>query len=131
MALVPRDGGAPVWSSDLAFWMWHSVDAYEDGPEPQRLVGFDASSGTGSPSTPLPTESARPPLAWSAPEPGPDASSEDHGHSMTFATDRTDNTSWFLDFLAGDPASGPGARVSIPVRVPLGLHGAWLPTEEP
>jgi carotenoid cleavage dioxygenase-like enzyme len=26
--------------------------------------------------------------------------------------------------------NGPVARVRIPTRVPLGLHGSWLPTQE-
>lgn len=62
------------------------------------------------------------------PRPGEDDSSQ--GWWVTFATDRTDRSSWFVVFAAADPASGPIARVRIPVRVPLGLHGAWLPTEE-
>ncbi len=61
-----------------------------------------------------------------APEPGLD--SDAHGYWMTFATDRTDGSSWFLVIPAEDPASGPVARARIPVRVPLGLHGCWLPT---
>lgn len=63
-----------------------------------------------------------------APTPG---GADGEGHWLTFATDRTDGTSWFLVIPADAPASGPLARVRIPVRVPLGLHGTWLPTEEP
>ncbi|WP_436841994.1 carotenoid oxygenase family protein [Streptomyces virginiae] len=62
-----------------------------------------------------------------APEPGRD--SEEHGHRLTFATDRTDGASWFLVIPAEDPAAGPVARARIPLRVPLGLHGCWLPAE--
>lgn len=61
-----------------------------------------------------------------APVPG----TADEGYWLTFATDRTDLTSRPLVFPGRDPADGPLARVRIPVRVPLGLHGAWLPTEE-
>lgn len=53
-----------------------------------------------------------------------------HGWWVTFAIDRGDETSWFLVIPAADPGRGPVARVRMPVRVPLGLHGAWLPTEE-
>jgi carotenoid cleavage dioxygenase len=49
---------------------------------------------------------------------------------VTFAIDLVDQSSWFLVFAAGAPEDGPVARVSIPVRVPLGLHGNWLPAEE-
>lgn len=52
------------------------------------------------------------------------------GYWLTFATDPTDGTSWLLALPGTDPTRGPVARVRIPVRVPLGLHGAWLPTEE-
>ncbi|WP_229889209.1 carotenoid oxygenase family protein [Streptomyces mirabilis] len=44
--------------------------------------------------------------------------------------DRTDGTSQLLVFAAQEPEAGPVARVRIPVRVPLGLHGCRLPTEE-
>ncbi|MEU9298669.1 carotenoid oxygenase family protein [Streptomyces sp. NPDC048266] len=213
VALVPRDGGSPIWSLDDAFWMWHSVNAYDDGPGPQapvvldyvewnRLtVGQTAPGGDGPATanlvraridpavgrmtrtvlddaraefpriddrhigrrhrrTALAAGTGRPDLLsgeydalrwfdvetgtgqlWDAgdlavgepvfaPEPGSGESAEDRGYWMTFATDRTDGTSWFLVFPAEDPASGPVARVALPVRVPLGLHGAWLPTEE-
>ena len=62
------------------------------------------------------------------PRPGDDDAT--HGWWVTFATDRTDRSSWFVVFPGADPGSGPVARVRIPVRVPLGLHGAWLPTQE-
>ncbi|MFF7716293.1 carotenoid oxygenase family protein [Streptomyces sp. NPDC007988] len=62
--------------------------------------------------------------------PSPGRTGDDRGHWLVFATDRTDGTSRLLVLPAEDPASGPVARVRIPVRVPLGLHGAWLPTEE-
>ncbi|MCW4356056.1 carotenoid oxygenase family protein [Hoyosella sp. YIM 151337] len=42
-------------------------------------------------------------------------------------TDRNDMTSWFVILPVDDPASGPLCRVRMPIRVPAGLHGAWLP----
>ncbi|SFF61937.1 carotenoid oxygenase family protein [Streptomyces mirabilis] len=65
---------------------------------------------------------------WFAPVPGDP--SEDHGYWTTYATDTTDGTSLLLVFAAQEPEAGPVARVLVPVRVPLGLHGCWLPTEE-
>lgn len=62
--------------------------------------------------------------------PVPGTTGADEGYWLTFATDRTDLTSWLLVLPGDNPADGPVARVRIPVRVPLGLHGAWLPTEE-
>ncbi len=62
------------------------------------------------------------------PRPGdPDPS---HGWWVTFATDRTDLTSRLLVLPGADPSAGPIATISLPQRVPLGLHGAWLPVEE-
>nr|WP_255692891.1 carotenoid oxygenase family protein [Actinomycetospora soli] len=62
--------------------------------------------------------------------PRPGDPDETRGWWVTFATDRTDGASSFLVIPAADPASGPVARVHVPTRVPLGLHGAWLPTQE-
>ncbi|MFD4469916.1 carotenoid oxygenase family protein [Rhodococcus sp. NPDC058505] len=42
-------------------------------------------------------------------------------------TDRETMASWFVILPADDPASGPVARVRMPIRVPAGLHGVWLP----
>ncbi|MBB3039408.1 carotenoid oxygenase family protein [Hoyosella altamirensis] len=42
-------------------------------------------------------------------------------------TDRDDMTSWFVILPVEDPSSGPLCRVRMPLRVPSGLHGAWLP----
>jgi carotenoid cleavage dioxygenase-like enzyme len=59
--------------------------------------------------------------------PHPDSADPDDGWWLTFATQRATGESWLLVIPAADPASGPQARVRMPVRVPLGLHGAWLP----
>ena len=59
--------------------------------------------------------------------PHPDSADPDDGWWLTFATHRATGESWLLVLPAADPASGPQARVRMPVRVPLGLHGAWLP----
>jgi len=62
------------------------------------------------------------------PEPG--VADQHRGWWTTIATDRTDLTSRLLIIPAADPASGPLATVRLPQRVPAGLPGAWLPTEE-
>lgn len=46
---------------------------------------------------------------------------------LTFAIDRTTYASYLLILRADDVAAGPVARIDIGSRVPLGLHGAWLP----
>ncbi|AEA26478.1 9-cis-epoxycarotenoid dioxygenase [Pseudonocardia dioxanivorans CB1190] len=74
---------------------------------------------------------------WRAPElalgepvhlPRPGDPDPGHGWWATLAVDRREDVSWFLVLPADDPAAGPVARVRIPVRVPLGLHGVWLPS---
>lgn len=63
-----------------------------------------------------------------APRPGTQGDGE--GWWMTFATNPDNGASWFLVLPADDPGRGPVARVRIPARVPLGLHGSWLPAQE-
>lgn len=214
--LIPRDGGPVRWAADEAFWLWHTVNAFDadpsdgsdggdgsvvleyvqwdhlslgpgGGPNPgglaravidpaagtvrrtllddasvefprvdDRLIGrrhgqVAVAAETGTLDLPAAEydairwydgrsrdgafqewragnlsvgEPVFAPAAGSGPEDG------GRGYWLTFATDRTEATSWLLVLSAQDPASGPMARVRIPVRVPLGLHGAWLPTEE-
>jgi carotenoid cleavage dioxygenase-like enzyme len=62
--------------------------------------------------------------------PAPGDPDPTHGWWTTIATDRTDLTSKLLIIPAADPTSGPVATVTLPQRVPLGLHGSWQPTQE-
>lgn len=215
IALVPRDGGPVRWASDDAFWVWHTVNAYDDpdgpgvvldyvqwprlalGPEAEparrdgpaggrgltravvdpvtgrfhrtplddarvefprvddRRIGrrhrrIAVASDSGGTDGLMPGEfdairwydAEHPeaaPALWRgaglslgepafAPVPGREG--EDDGYWLTFATDRADGSSSLLVIPGEDPAAGPVARLRIPVRVPLGLHGSWLPTQE-
>jgi carotenoid cleavage dioxygenase len=53
---------------------------------------------------------------------------EGDGWLVTFAYDRTRDTSDFVVLDATDMASGPVGRVSLPRRVPYGFHGWWIDT---
>ncbi|MER7972169.1 carotenoid oxygenase family protein [Streptomyces sp. NPDC096080] len=216
IALVPRDGGPVRWAAGEAFWMWHTVNAYDDPAGPgvvldyvqwprlglggppapdgdrsapgaqrglaravvdpvsgriartllddakvefprvderrigrrHRRIAVAAVSGDADGLLPGEFDSVRwydadrpdaPPAVWRgenlslgepsfAAEPGRDG--EDEGYWLMFATDRADGGSSLLVIPAQDPASGPVARLRVPVRVPLGLHGVWLPTQE-
>ncbi|MCX4817995.1 carotenoid oxygenase family protein [Streptomyces sp. NBC_01239] len=214
IALIPRDGGPVRWADDEAFWLWHTVNAYDDpdhgrvvldyvqwpalslGPgssegrsrerghhgltravvdpaartvqrtrlddarvelpriddraltTPHQQLAVAADSGRVGGLLPGEYDALRwydvrangtTAQSWDAGDlsvgepvfaPAPGTRSSEHGHWLTFATDRTNDTSWLLVIPADDPAQGPVARIRIPVRVPLGLHGTWLPTEE-
>ena len=60
-----------------------------------------------------------------APDPRSDA--PDRGWWITFTTRFSTGTSAMVVIPAADPAAGPVAEIRMPVRVPLGLHGSWLP----
>ncbi|MET8036190.1 carotenoid oxygenase family protein [Streptomyces sp. NPDC005345] len=211
VALIPRDGGPVRWASDDAFWLWHTVNAYDAEPDggdvvveyvqwshlsmgqPDTSAGANAGGLVRAVIDPLAgtmrrtlLDDARMELprtddrligrrhhqlavasetgdldllpgeynalrwydgrdtdgtsvSWDAGDlsvgepvfaPSPGSPGGEGGYWMTYATDRTDESSWLLVIPADDPGSGPVARVRIPVRVPLGLHGNWLPTEE-
>ena len=52
---------------------------------------------------------------------------EDHGYLMTYVYDATRNRSDFVVLDASDLAARPLAVVPLPVRVPIGFHGNWIP----
>ena len=52
---------------------------------------------------------------------------EDDGWYLMLVSNRTDGTSSLDVVSAADPAGGPVAQVQLPVRVPLGFHGNWVP----
>jgi len=58
---------------------------------------------------------------------GNDGGREDDGYLASFVYDRNRDTSAFCLFDATRVAAGPVARVTLPVRVPVGFHGVWVP----
>ncbi len=52
---------------------------------------------------------------------------EDEGYLLTYAHNPLRNASDLVVLAAQDFTGEPVARVHLPVRVPLGLHGNWLP----
>ena len=61
--------------------------------------------------------------------PATDATEEDHGYVLSYVYEPSTNTSdlWIMD--AANISTGPIAKVKLPVRVPFGFHGVWVPEE--
>ncbi|BDU03163.1 MULTISPECIES: carotenoid oxygenase family protein [Nocardia] len=55
---------------------------------------------------------------------------ENDGYLLTFAHDRARGTSYLLILDATDLAAAPVAEIHLPVRVPNGFHGTWIPTSK-
>jgi len=53
---------------------------------------------------------------------------EDDGWLLSLVHDAATDTSELVVLAAGDPAGGLVARVPLPVRVPVGFHGNWVPS---
>lgn len=60
--------------------------------------------------------------------PASGATAEDDGYLLTYVYDATTHTSdlWVLE--AKDLTRPPVAKVKLPVRVPVGFHGVWVPS---
>ena len=57
------------------------------------------------------------------------AQSEDDGYLMTYVYDKSRNASDLVIFDAQDTDRGPVASIHLPVRVPYGFHGNWIPDQ--
>ncbi|MCR9104530.1 MAG: carotenoid oxygenase family protein [Gammaproteobacteria bacterium] len=55
------------------------------------------------------------------------ATGEDEGYLASFLYDKNAQTSAFALFDATRVFAGPIAKVELPVRVPVGFHGVWIP----
>jgi len=53
--------------------------------------------------------------------------SDRHDYWGAIGTDPSDMRSRFYLLDADNPENGPLATIDLPIRVPAGLHGAWLP----
>jgi carotenoid cleavage dioxygenase len=60
----------------------------------------------------------------------PAGKGEGEGWLLTFAYDRTTDTSALAILDAQDVAAGPVARIHLPVKVPFGFHGLWIPEDD-
>jgi carotenoid cleavage dioxygenase-like enzyme len=61
--------------------------------------------------------------------PTADATDEDHGYVLSYVYEPSTNTSDLWVMEAGNISAGPVAKVKLPVRVPFGFHGLWVPEE--
>ena len=52
---------------------------------------------------------------------------EDEGYLVTYIYDKNTDKSDFCVFDATSIEAGPIARVKLPIRVPVGFHGVWVP----
>lgn len=52
---------------------------------------------------------------------------EDDGYLASFVYNKNTDTSAFCLFDAANVSGGPIAKVELPVRVPVGFHGVWVP----
>ncbi len=59
--------------------------------------------------------------------PRPTATGENNGYLLTFAHNRARGTGYLLILAADDLAAAPIAEIHLPVRVPTGFHGTWIP----
>ena len=59
--------------------------------------------------------------------PKPNAEAEDDGWIVGFVFNKGENRSEMLILSAEDPQGSPVARIKVPVRIPFGFHGTWLP----
>jgi carotenoid cleavage dioxygenase len=90
------------------------------------IIKFDMQAGTGEhlklPKGVAPAE----PLFIAAGK----ATAEDDGYVVSFIYEPSTHTSdlWIMD--ASALTSGPLAKIKLPVRVPVGFHGVWVPGEE-
>ncbi|MNT27340.1 Apocarotenoid-15,15'-oxygenase [compost metagenome] len=57
----------------------------------------------------------------------PQGAGEADGYILSFIHAEHDERGRFIALDARDLAAGPVAQVSLPRRVPAGLHGSWMP----
>jgi carotenoid cleavage dioxygenase len=55
------------------------------------------------------------------------ASAEDDGYLITYVYDLAENTSTLTILDAANLGGDPAAIIHLPVRVPIGFHGNWIP----
>jgi carotenoid cleavage dioxygenase-like enzyme len=116
------------WTRDYRYGYSLAVDEENDGPEKaQQAEGgirkYDLKSGE--------VDDWLPGVALEPGEPifipAADSSAEDGGYIASYVYDKNTQATAFCLFDATAISSGPIAKVHLPVRVPVGFHGVWVP----
>ncbi len=116
------------WTKPYRYGYSVAVDEENDLPERTNeakngLYKYDVTSGE--------VDAFRPGLEATPGEPmfipAGENGGEDDGYIATFLYDKNTDTSAFALFDATNLSAGPIAKVPLPVRVPVGFHGVWVP----
>ena len=117
------------WTKEYRYGYSLVVDEDNDSPErigqaESGLRKYDVKTGEVENYLPGPSLAPGEPVFIPASESG---GGEDDGYLATYVYDKNTQTSAFCLFDATKVAAGPIAKVQLPVRVPVGFHGVWVP----
>ncbi len=117
------------WTRDYRYGYSVVVDGENDSPERIQyaeggLRKYDVQTGEADAWLPGMTQEAGEPMFVPARESG---GGEDEGYIASFVYNKNSETSAFCLFDATNISAGPIAKVQLPVRVPVGFHGVWVP----
>ncbi|MEZ5503409.1 MAG: carotenoid oxygenase family protein [Halioglobus sp.] len=117
------------WTRDYRYGYSLVVDEENDSPQRiDKAAGgirkYDVKTGTVESYLPGPSLTPAEAIFIPARESG---GAEDEGYLASFVYDKNSQTSAFCLFDATRVAAGPIASVPLPVRVPVGFHGVWVP----
>ena len=117
------------WTKDYRYGYSLAVDEVNDSPEriDQSETGirkYDVVSGEVDNWLPGPNLTPGEAVFIPAKDVG---GGEDEGYLASYVHDKNSDTSAFCLFDATAISAGPIAKVHLPVRVPVGFHGVWVP----
>lgn len=117
------------WTKDYRYGYSLVVDEQNDSPERiEQAEGgirkYDVKSGEVDSYLPGPALTPAEAIFIPARESG---GGEDEGYLASYIYDKNSGTSAFCLFDATRVSAGPIAKVALPVRVPVGFHGVWVP----
>lgn len=117
------------WTQDYRYGYSLVVDEKNDSPErigqsEGGIRKYDLKTGADDSYLPGPALTPAEAIFIPARESG---GSEDEGYLASYVYDKNAQTTAFCLFDATKVSAGPIAKVQLPVRVPVGFHGVWVP----
>ena len=117
------------WTKDYRYGYSLVVDEKNDSPErigqsEGGIRKYDLKTGADDSYLPGPSLTPAEAIFIPARESG---GSEDEGYLASYVYDKNAQTSAFCLFDDTKVSAGPIAKVQLPVRVPVGFHGLWVP----